>query len=298
MTKVGIALPVALSMLGVTEASRLAAQSPTSATGGLAFEVASIKPNRSQDPFRGIDTPPGRLIVTNLTVREMIGAAYDIPPPLRRSRMTGGPGWIDVDRFDVVAKAEGTPSLAQRRAMFRTLLADRFKLVAKIGTRDMPVYHLVLARADRKLGPQLRKVPDVDCVALRAALRGNPPPISPGVSPPCGVMAEPSGVINASAIAFADLVRIAFPRVVQDRVVIDKTGLTGTYSVNVTWTPAPEASPAAAALAEGLPVPPPPTAWGPSIFTALQEQLGLKLESQRGPVEVLVIDSVDRPTPD
>jgi uncharacterized protein (TIGR03435 family) len=116
---------------------------------------------------------------------------------------------MDADRFDIVAKVEGNPTLTRRLAMLRTLLADRFKLVAKRATSDLPVYALVM-RTDRKLGPQLRKVPDVDCVALRAASTGIPPPIPPNpflAGPPC-VMRADQGAIIASAVTTADLIRL------------------------------------------------------------------------------------------
>jgi uncharacterized protein (TIGR03435 family) len=143
-----------------------------SSAGAPAFAVASIKVNISRDTVKGIQAPPGgRFTATSLTLRELIGAAYDFPPPLQKSRISGGPTWMDADRFDIVAKAEDNPTLTQRLVMLRTLLADRFKLVAKTETRDLPVYALVVARSDRRLGPQLNKVPDVDCVALRAASR-------------------------------------------------------------------------------------------------------------------------------
>jgi uncharacterized protein (TIGR03435 family) len=162
----------------------------------------------------------------------------------------------------------------------------------------MPIYALVMARSDRKLGPQLQKVPDVDCAALRAARKGIPPPVlDPLVPPPCIMRADP-GVIVASAVTTTDLIRVAFPRVVRDRVVIDQTGLVGSYSVKVEWTPEAEPFAPAADLPAGLPVPPPPTTAGPSLFTALQEQLGLRLQPATGPVETLVIERVERPTRD
>jgi uncharacterized protein (TIGR03435 family) len=106
------------------------------------------------------------------------------------------------------------------------------------------------------------------------------------------------GVMIASAVTTADLIRVAFPRVVRDRTVVDRTGLVGSYAVRLEWTPEAEPFISAADVPAGLPVPPPPASAGPSIFTALQEQLGLKLESTRGPVDVLVIERVERPTPD
>lgn len=273
------------------------AQAPPAAP---AFEVASVKVNKSRGTLKGIEAPPGgRFTATNLTLRELIGAAYNIPPPLQKSRMSGGPTWMDAEGFDIVAKAEGNPTLSQRLAMLRTLLSDRFKLRAKTETRELPVYALVVARNDRRLGPQLQKVPDVDCVALRRARGGVPPPIPPGppVGVPCVIRAD-RNVILAGATTMTELVAVAFPRMIQDRVVVDRTGLVGSYSVKVEWTP--EAGPFAQAdpLPTGLPAPPAPAAGGTSIFTALQEQLGLKLEPARAPVETLVIDDVERPTSD
>jgi uncharacterized protein (TIGR03435 family) len=110
-------------------------------------------------------------------------------------------------------------------------------------------------------------------------------------------MAEP-GIVSARSRTISDLVTVAFARVIQDRVVVDRTGLTGNYDVRLEWTPDPKPFETANDLPPGLPVPPPPTAGGPSIFTAIQEQLGLKLESQRGPVDVHMIDRVDRPSED
>jgi uncharacterized protein (TIGR03435 family) len=286
-------IAASLVVLGATAVS---AQPPT---GAPAFEVASIKVNKSRDSFKGVQVQRGQFIITNLTLRELIGTAYEIAPPLRKARMTGGPSWMDADRFDIVAKVEGNPTVTQRLVMLRTLLAERFKLAVKAETRDMPVWALVMTRADRKLGPQLRKVPDVDCLALRAASRGLPPPIpaNPLAGPPCIMRADP-GVITAAAVTMTDLIRVAFPRVVRDRVVIDRTRLLGSYAVNVEWTPEAEPFASAADLPPGLPVPPAPTTSGVSIFTALQEQLGLKLEAARAPVETLVIKRADRPTED
>ena len=287
-------------LLSSLHANKLHAQPPGSA-GAPAFEVASIKVNKSRDALKGIQVPPGgRFTATNLTLRELIGAAYDIPPPLQKARMSGGPMWMDAERFDVVAKAQGEPNLFQRLGMLRTLLADRFKLVAKSETRDQPVYALVLARSDRRLGPQLRRVPDIDCAALRRARGGVPPPIPPGppVAVPCVIRADPSGVILAGATTITELISVAFPQIIQDRVVVDRTELIGSYAVKLEWAPEQQSFAVASDLPAGLPVPPPPSVAGVSIFTALQEQLGLKLDPARAPIQVLVIERAERPTED
>jgi uncharacterized protein (TIGR03435 family) len=268
------------------------------------FEVASIKPNKSGDGrvLLGIQ-PGGRFTATNVTLRMLIRNAYQ----LQDFQITGGPGWLAEDHFDIVAKAEsgdglgdpfradqsGQPSRGQ--LMIRALLAERFKLVVHDETRDMPIYALVVARSDGKLGPQL-KPSEVDCAAMAAA-RGRgpmlpPAPGQPGDRPQCGIrigmgnMAVGGAPISQVANALANFV---------GRTVVDKTGLTGSYEFTLTWTPdqMPQRPPGAPEpLVNGVPIDPN----GPSIFTAVQEQLGLKLDSQRGPVKILVIDRAEHPT--
>jgi uncharacterized protein (TIGR03435 family) len=175
--------------------------------------------------------------------------------------------------------------------MMRALLAERFQLVVHNETRELPIYALVLARSDGKLGPELHKS-DTDCNAVLAAgQRGRglapPPPSQPGERLPCGIRIG----MGTMTIGGAPLFQIA--NAIANfigRTVVDKTGLAGNYDANLTWTPdqMPQRPP-------GAPEPPPIDPNGPSIFTAVQEQLGLKLDSQKGPVAVLVIDRVERP---
>ena len=249
------------------------------------FEVASIKPNKTGGSSGGLSRPPGGLFsATNTTLSRLIAFAYQVED----FQMDGGPGWIRSDRFDIIAKAErdspvgpifGPPD--QRTLMVRALLADRFKLVVRTETREMPIYALVLARSDGRLGPQFRPT---QC--------GDAPPTAPaaGARPPC-LNRGSQGSFVWHKFPMSQLT-VFLTRQVQ-RAVLDRTGLTGTFDVNLTWTPdqIPQ-------NVEALGVPPIDPNNSPSIFTALQEQLGLKLESTRGPVEVLVIDSVERPTPD
>jgi uncharacterized protein (TIGR03435 family) len=180
----------------------------------------------------------------------------------------------------------------------RNLLAERFKLVVHPETREMPIYALVPARSDGKLGENLKPAA-VDCAArMRERGRGGPPPTppAPGERIQCGMRIGP-GTMNGGGFPLSQLA-VTLSQFVQ-RVVIDRTGLAGNYDLDLTWTPDRSM--------QGGPIgPPPPGAPplppidpdGPSIFTALQEQLGLKLDAQRGPVDVLVVDSVERPTPD
>jgi uncharacterized protein (TIGR03435 family) len=264
-----------------------------------AFEVASVKTTRSRTDARGVRVQPGRLTIDGLTAREIVAFAYGIPNPLRVSRIAGAPNWLDSDRFNILARADGTASSDRVRVMLRALLADRFHMVARSTTLEQPVYALTLARSDGSLGPRLRRTSDIDCARFWAARGGVLPPVprDPKDVPTCVIRAEP-GLIVARARTMLDLVTVAFPRVVEDRVVVDRTGLKGNYDVLLEWTPDPKPFAAAADLPPGLPVPAPPSAGGPSIFTAIQEQLGLKLQSARAPVEVLLIDRIERPTED
>src|SRR3954471_4591586 len=144
------------------------ANSPSSSVGAQApagppqFEVASVKPNKSGGgPMRIGFQPGGRFVATNVPVRDLISIAYGQPEPLPNFQIIGGPGWMTSDRFDIAAKAEGDPQPTaagpptQMFLMIRSLLADRFKLVAHEETRDQPVYFLRIDRSDGKLGPQL-----------------------------------------------------------------------------------------------------------------------------------------------
>jgi uncharacterized protein (TIGR03435 family) len=283
--------------LGVLNEPRLRAQSPQTPAAGPAFEVASVKPNNSGDGrVMFANQPGGRFTATNVTLKFLIRNAYQ----LQDFQVVGGPSWLTSDHFDVVAKAEDgtapeTPSLDRTgpnriQLMIRALLAERFQLVFHNENRELPIYALVLARSDGKLGPDLHKS-EVDCNALFAG-RGRGPlpppgPPQPGERLPCGIRI---GMGNM-AIGGAPLSQIANAMAnFLGRTVQDKTGLTGNYDANLTWTPdqMPQRPP-------GAPELPPIDPNGPSIFTAVQEQLGLKLDSQKGPVSVLVIDRAERP---
>jgi bla regulator protein blaR1 len=256
----------------------------------LAFETASVKPNKSGDEerFTRVD-PGGGLTVVNMQLRELITWAYQI----QSFQLEGGPGWIASDRFDILAKPEReVPSTGEqdpRRMMLRTLLADRFKLVMHKETKELPIFELVLARQDGKLGPQLRPAA-VDCAARAAAARAGTPPPSSGPPGPgfCGTTMNPVSVRGGGATMamLASLLERA-----AKRLVIDRTGLKGNWDLEVNYTPD------RSQLPPGVELPSSIDPNGPSLFTALEEQLGLKLRPARGPVEVLVIDSVQQPTP-
>jgi uncharacterized protein (TIGR03435 family) len=260
------------------------------------FEVAAVKLNKSgPGPMRIGLQPGGRFTATNVTVRELVSIAYGQPQPLANFQIIGGPGWVASDRFDVTAKAEGDLPPGPSSPMFKmlqNLLVDRFKLVAHEETRDQAVYALRVDRADGKLGPQLRPSA-VDCAAARGAGRGAPAPgpPQPGQPPACSLMIGPGRLVSGGTTL--DMVATSLSRLV-GRVVVDRTGLTGYYEATLEYTP-DQAQMPPGGLPPGFPAPP---VDGPSVFTALKEQLGLKLDSDRAPVRVFVIDSVSPPTPD
>lgn len=298
----------------------LAAQQPLPPTGAgtPSFEVASIKKNTSGEQFVRMGGPPGRYTATNVPLRQLIIQAYQIQP----TQLIGGPEWLATERFDINATTGTAPTAEGRGGVFagargnpvapmlRNLLADRFKLKVHAEQREMQVYALV-TREEGKLGPSL--VPTaVDCGAMMAARgRGDGPPPAPGPGqrPPCSFMMGP-GTFAASSVPMAELARSLSPRL--GRIVIDRTGLSGQYDFEVTFAPdsvgglggpgGPGGGGGAIVVGggppPGAPALPPVDPNAPSLFTALQEQLGLRLDSVRTPVDVIVIDSVERPTED
>jgi uncharacterized protein (TIGR03435 family) len=262
-----------------------------------AFEVTSVKPNTSGDGrARGIGSPPGgRFMMTDVPLRAIIRFAYDI----QNSQLSGGPSWLDSEFYDIAAKAASEQVNANgqvppdtMRTMVRALLVDRFKLSAHRETRELPIYALVVARSDRRLGPQLRPSA-VDCDAF--AQRGERPPLPPaGGAPACG------GQLGAGHLALNGFTmsRLAVNLSTWvDRPVSDRTGLSGGFNFTLEWSL--DQRPQYDAIGgPARPVEIPVDRTGPSIFTAVEEQLGLKLESTKGPVDVLVIDHVEKPTPD
>ena len=269
-----------------------------------AFEVASVKRNKSGDGFMGMGMQPGgRLTMTNMPVRQLIVRAYGVQP----YQVLGGPSWITSDRFDITAKAPGDATPQQMNAMLETLLADRFKLKVRRETRQSDVYRLVKARADGKLGEALKPAA-VNCDMARGRAGGPPPGPGAGPAPargpapagpmmgPCQFLIAPGRfqVAGQSMAAFANSLGMQV-----GRPVLDETGLQGAYDFTLTFMPDPGG--------RGMPAgPPPPGAPelppidpnAPALPTALQEQLGLRLESAKGPVEMIVIDSIDQPTED
>jgi len=268
----------------------LRAQTPATA----AFEVASVRPNKSGDGrvMLGVQ-PGGGFNATNVPLRLLLRQAFNV----QDFQIVGGPDWIGSDRFDVIAKApEGVEFTADvMRSMLRSLLVERFTLAFHNETRDMPVYALMKARTDGKLGTKLTPA-TVDCAALGRGRRGGGPPPAPpqpGQKMDCGMMIGP-GRLNAGGMPMSNLATALAPQV--GRIVLDKTELMGNYDFELSYAPEAIGSVGGPPLLNGGPLPVDPNA--PNLFTALQEQLGLKLDSQRGPVDVVVIDRIEQPVAD
>ena len=267
-----------LSLITVVSSTLWAQQAPSVARpDGASFELTSVKRNVSgSGSGSNRNQPNGSFSGTNLSLRPFIARAYEV----RTFQVTGGPRWIDFDRFDIVGRGrEETPN-AMRPAMLRRLLADRFKLVTHTETREQPVYLLLLARPDGRLGPQLKRAP-LPCGSPGAAAVA-------GQTASCGVDGSVNGAVGTITTwgMPMDNIAAALANYAVNRFVINRTGLEGGFDVQLRF--APEGFGPAANRADDA----------PSIFTAVQEQLGLKLEPARGPVPFVVVDSVQPPTAD
>lgn len=253
-------------------------QSPTAPT----FEVASVKLNALRTGIRGHSFPGDRFEAKNVPFRDLIMVAYGEPGQLLpESQLSGGPSWIDSDRFDISAKVGGDSpnNVAEKQRMLRTLLTERFKLFVHSETRDLPGYALVLARKDGVLGPHLHHA-DIDCEALLAS--------QPGRRERCILYALPSGTLmlrGQTMSAVANGLAMLLNRAVRDR-----TGLKGGFDADAQFNPE-----GLTGMSQGAPEDRHRND-APSLDIALQEQLGLKLESTHGPVSILVIDHVEHPS--
>ena len=267
LATVGIAAVISPIVVGVMAPSSRA-QSQSAAATAPAFDVASVKPNKSSTGRNSMDrSPGGGFSATNATLKGLIKAAYSIYD----HQLIGGPGWLESERYDIVAKAPPNTPDNQLRPMLQTLLTERFKLKLHRETRQMPVYALILG----KHGPKFQEV-------NREAKDGD------------GDSRKGRGHLTAQRVPISDLAEILSGEL--GLTVLDRTGLKGFFDLKLEWTPdesqlrgpgdGPDGRIRTAAADPN----------GASIFTALQEQLGLKLEKQIGPVEVLVIDHVERPS--
>ena len=237
------------------------------------FEVASVKLSAEQSLI-GVRSLPGGRLVATAPVKLLIMNAY----ALQRSQIIGGPEWINMDRYEIEAKSEGNTSRDRSMLMLQSLLEERFHLKTHRETRVAPAYVLVVG----KNGPKLVPPREGGCATADTfPPLGRPDP----ATPPCEhirISTSPSGVrMEGSRVPVSELVRGL--AVALDRPVLDRTNMPGVFDIRLQFIDEP-------------PGVPPSDSPGPSVFTALEEQLGLRLESEKGPVEFLVVDRVERPT--
>ena len=270
---------IAVALAGVIWCAPVQAQTAP-AQPPPAFEVASIKPNRSRDAAESVTLEPsGGVRMTGFLLISLIRAVYASDTLQTPEQIIGGPPWIRSDRFDIVAKAEGDLMFdaegrrpARAIAMLKTLIADRFGVKVHMESRRMPAFALTLSRRDHGPGPQLR-LATTECA--RSA-RG----VTPVADPPnaCGFRRVP-GTITARYVTMQEVGAYFSGFAVISRPVQDRTGLTGRYDLRVDFMEGPDADPG-------------------NLFTALQEQLGLTFERETALLPVLVIDRAEHPTTD
>jgi uncharacterized protein (TIGR03435 family) len=247
-----------------------------SSAAPLTFDVASIRENTTHDQHTHNsiynDPSESQFRTVNLSIRALLQYAYGLPA----TQILGGPSWLDSSTFDIDAKSDATvdaqlhalPDIEARQRkqlMVQTLLADRFQLKTHQETRELPVFNLVLAKGGAKFKPS-----DADGTAISSSTG--------------------SGIQRIHVQGSDNTIELLARELAESlgRVVVDKTGIDARYDLTLRWMPADRPPP----MLNGAPDPNPP----PDIFTAIQEQLGLKLEPAKGPVPVLVIDHIERPS--
>jgi uncharacterized protein (TIGR03435 family) len=294
-----IALPV---IFGLLHATQSLAESQAQSGGGKApvYEVASIKPNKSGDNKTRMGYSPDGFSATESNLQMLLMEAYGVNP----HQISGAPDWLNSERYDIEARTDsstadelrklnGDERRAERQRMLQALLADRFKLTVHRETKELPVYVLVVAKG----GPKFHEAKPGDTYPNGMKL--------PDGRGGAGLMFMGSGELTAQGLPLAPLVRELSLQL--GRTVIDKTGLTGNYDFSLKWTSdatvgafgerlAPRATGGTEGSQPGTGGTSEPESSGPSIFTAMQDQLGLKLQSEKGPVETLVIDHVEKPS--
>jgi len=257
-------------------------------TPSPAFEVASIRLSSSGERGKVNAVPEaGRLVITNMSVQDIIQAAYG----LQSFELIAPDSPVLKQRIDITAKTDlPSKSVAELQQMLQPLLADRFKLAVHRETRETNALVLTLANKDGRLGPKMKKTDTACDTAVAASPRFAAAEASARrEASKCGMQPGGLGRIVANAIDIGTLAGTLAPS--QRRPVVDQTGLQGRYDIDVTYTP--EAFSASALSVRGATAPPGVDPNGPSIFQALQDQLGLKMESRRVLVPMLVIDHIE-----
>ncbi len=263
-------------------ATHVVAQTPEPVLSpALSFDVSSVRLDTEATRAPMVWQPGGHFTMS-LPLQSLVSVGYAVP----LYRVVGLPDWVRTTFFDIDARAGRQVALEERPAYYRGLLQERFKMKVRLEEREMPAYALVLARSDGRLGPGLRPV-KVDCDAIIAERRRlaeageRPGAITPGTRPVCASAGGPAS-LTAGATRLAVLTGLLSGGL--ERPVLDRTGLTGQFDIDFRSAPLRigDATRAPADL--------------PSVFTALPEQLGLKLEPITAPVTVLVVDAIQMPT--
>jgi len=271
MRRHGVAVLVIAMAPVIAAAQQFQTAAPAAVDPNTRFEVVAIKPiENANSSMTLMMTPSG--LESSVPAGVLLRQALQKPD----YQMTGAPAWVNTERYSIRAKPPAGAPLAAMTVMIRNLLNDRFRLATHLETREQPIFHLVTARSDGRLGPDLKPSPECK-------------------SPPCGSGRTGPGLLVGGSRRMAQLVSALSD--LTGRPVIDRTGLTGLYDYTLKFTyegrmpglMGPLGVPAGAPA----PAADPDT---PSLSTALQEQLGLKLESARGPVEVVVIERFEKPT--
>jgi bla regulator protein blaR1 len=287
-TVVAMATPILFGLAGGVRQSVIP-QSADAAKETFSYEVASIKPEKTGSMmFKILNTPDG--FSASTTVQMLIRVAYGIED----NQISGAPGWVGSEKYEVEAKmdevtADKVKKLGEvereptRQHMLQTLLADRFKLTVHRETKELPIYSLVVAKGGSKL--QEAKPGDTYPNGIKG-LDGRPAPVG------AHLMRMGRGELTAQSLGMKEIAHLLTQQT--GRTVVDNTGLKGNYDFTLHWTP-DQSTPALNGPGGG-PDSTTSSESGPSLFTAIQEQLGLKLESQKGPVEILVIDHVEKPS--
>jgi uncharacterized protein (TIGR03435 family) len=286
----------------------------TDAGGKMEFDVASVKPNKAglppsgSMPYSNIPLGPqdlysptgGLLLATNWRLLQYMIFAFKLTPDQVQSVRSQLPKWATTEEFDIQARATGNPTKDQFRLMMQALLADRFKLAIHYETRKLPLFALVLDKPG-KMGPQLQQHPaDSPCPTAPPPPDSLSPTVAGGFPEPCGAISDvqpgapgrlrvgarniPMGMMASSLELLGNMGTSGNI----DRPILDKSGVTGKFDF-IEW--APELN---GPRSPGATFQPDPA--GPTFMEALKEQLGLKLDSQKGPVDVIVIDHIEQPS--
>jgi uncharacterized protein (TIGR03435 family) len=273
-----VGAPIVLGILLSAPTLRAQFEPITAATPR--FEVVSVKRSVPDNPENGTVRPrPGSLTAVGISVATLIRSAYE----LQAAQLVGAPSWVHDERYDIQARAPGA-TRAEIDVMRRALLYDRFGMRTHAETRELPVYALMPVNPGA-LGPGLK--------AAGKCAEG-PPVDAPGQPLPCGVLQSGAGQLNAAGVTMESLASIVMNMAQYtgvDRIVLDRSGLTGSYFFQLRFRPVERGGGPSVA-------PNPDAVQRPDFFTALREELGLRLEARSAPIEVLVIDRIERPTPD